>query len=45
VHISESLDFWGFRIRGAASQGTSKWCVYTFIAERPIGSVNDRSVL
>jgi RNA-directed DNA polymerase len=42
VHMSESLDFLGFRIQWRRKRGTSKWYVYTFIAERPIRSVKDK---
>jgi RNA-directed DNA polymerase len=42
VHMSESLDFLGFRIQWRRKRGTSKWNVYTFIAERPVRSVKDR---
>ncbi|MEV8639438.1 group II intron reverse transcriptase/maturase [Streptosporangium sp. NPDC051023] len=39
VHMSEGFDFLGFRIQWRRKQGTNKWHVYTFIAERPIKSV------
>ncbi|MGE5764728.1 MAG: reverse transcriptase domain-containing protein [Mycobacterium leprae] len=39
VHMSDGLDFLGFRIRWKRKRGTSKWYVYTFIAERPLRSV------
>jgi RNA-directed DNA polymerase len=42
VHISESLDFLGFRIQWRRKRGTSNWYVYTFIADRPIRSVKDK---
>jgi RNA-directed DNA polymerase len=42
VHMSESLDFLGFRIQWRRKRGTSKWYVYTFIADRPIRSVKDK---
>lgn len=35
AHISESLDFLGFRIQWRRKRGTSKWYVYTFIADLP----------
>jgi RNA-directed DNA polymerase len=39
VHMSDSLDFLGFRIQWRRKRGTSKWYVYTFIADRPLRSV------
>ena len=39
VHMSEAFDFLGFRIQWRRKQGTSKWYVYTFIADRPIRSL------
>jgi RNA-directed DNA polymerase len=42
AHMSESLDFLGFRIQWKRKRGTSKWYVYTFIANRPIRSVKDK---
>jgi RNA-directed DNA polymerase len=39
VHMSGGLDFLGFHIRWKRKRGTSKWHVYTFIADRPIRSV------
>src|SRR3954470_4556134 len=39
VHMSDALDFLGFRIQWRRKRGTSKWYVYTFIADRPIRSV------
>ena len=42
VHMSEGLDFLGFRIQWRRKRGTSKWYVYTFIADRPIRSVKDK---
>ena len=39
VHMSESLDFLGFRIQWRRKKGTNKWYVYTFIGDRPIRSV------
>jgi RNA-directed DNA polymerase len=42
VHMSESLDFLGFRLQWRRKRGTSKWYVYTLIAERPIRSVKDK---
>ncbi|MGW6456950.1 group II intron reverse transcriptase/maturase [Streptomyces sp. NPDC055078] len=39
VHMSEGFDFLGFRIQWRHKQGTDKWHVYTFIANRPIRSV------
>jgi RNA-directed DNA polymerase len=42
AHMSESLDFLGFRIQWRRKRGTSKWHVYTFIADRPIRSLKDK---
>ncbi|MGJ6970109.1 group II intron reverse transcriptase/maturase [Streptosporangium sp. G11] len=39
VHMSEGFDFLGFRVQWRRKQGTNKWHVYTFIADRPIKSV------
>ena len=42
VHMSEGFDFLGFRIQWKRKRGTSKWYVYTFIADRPIRSLKDK---
>ncbi len=42
VHMSESFDFLGFRIQWRRKRGTSKWYVYTFIADRPVRSLKDK---
>jgi RNA-directed DNA polymerase len=42
VHMSDSLDFLGFRIQRRRKRGTCEWCVYTFIADRPIRSLKDK---
>ena len=39
VHMSEGFDFLGFHIRWRRKQGSHKWHVYTFIADRPFRSV------
>ena len=39
VHMSEGLDFLGFRIQWRRKRGTGKWYVYTFIADRPVRSL------
>jgi RNA-directed DNA polymerase len=39
VHMSEGFDFLGFRIQWRRKRGTSKWYVYTFVAQRPLRSV------
>ncbi len=39
VHMGEGFDFLGFHIQWRRKQGTSKWHVYTFIADRPFRSV------
>jgi RNA-directed DNA polymerase len=35
VHMSDGFDFLGFHIQWRRKRGTSKWYVYTFIADRP----------
>jgi len=35
-HMSEGFDFLGFHIQWKRKTGTSKWYVYTFIADRPV---------
>src|SRR5262245_913541 len=40
--MSESFDFLGFRIQWKRKRGTSKWYVYTFIADRPIRSLKGK---
>jgi RNA-directed DNA polymerase len=42
VHMSDGLDFLGFHIQWRRKRGTSKWYVYTFIADRPIRSVKQK---
>jgi RNA-directed DNA polymerase len=39
VHMSEAIDFLGFRIQWRRKRGTGKWYVYTFIAARPVRAV------
>ena len=39
AHMGEGFDFLGFRIQWKRKRGTSKWYVYTFIADRPIRSL------
>jgi len=39
VHMGEGFDFLGFHIQWRRKRGTSKWHVYTFIADRPIRQV------
>ncbi|MFI5916803.1 group II intron reverse transcriptase/maturase [Dactylosporangium sp. NPDC051541] len=39
VHMSEGFDFLGFHIQWRRKKGTSKWHVYTFVAQRPLRSV------
>jgi RNA-directed DNA polymerase len=38
-HMSEGFDFLGFHIQWRRKRGSSKWYVYTFIADRPVRSV------
>jgi RNA-directed DNA polymerase len=42
AHMSEPLDFLGFRTQWCRKRGTSKWYVYTLIADRPIRSLKDK---
>jgi RNA-directed DNA polymerase len=42
VHMSDGLDFLGFRIQWKRKRGTGKWYVYTFIADRPIRSLKGK---
>ena len=42
THMSEGFDFLGFRIQWRRKRGTTKWYVYTFIADRPIRSLKDK---
>lgn len=39
VHLSEGVDFLGFRIQWRRKRGTDKWYVYTFVGKRPVRSV------
>lgn len=41
-HLSEGLDFLGFRIQWKRKKGTDKWYVYVFIGDRPIRSLKDK---
>lgn len=36
VHMSDGFDFLGFHIQWRRKRGTTRWYVYTFIADRPI---------
>jgi Group II intron, maturase-specific domain len=36
------FDFLGFHIRWRRKRGTSKWYVYTYVAQRPIRSMRDK---
>ncbi|MFZ1384407.1 MAG: reverse transcriptase domain-containing protein, partial [Propionicimonas sp.] len=38
VHMGEGFDFLGFRIQWRRKQGSNKWYVYTYIADRPFRS-------
>ena len=42
LHMSDGLDFLGFRIQWRRKRGTTKWYVYTLIADRPIRSLKDK---
>lgn len=39
VHLAEGFNFLGFRIKWMRKRGTSKWHVYTFIADKPVASL------
>lgn len=39
MHLSDGVDFLGFRSSGAANEETVKWYVHTFVGTRPIRSV------
>ena len=39
VHLSQGFDFLGFRLQWKRKRGTTKWYVYTFIADQPLKSV------
>jgi RNA-directed DNA polymerase len=39
VHMSEGFDFLGFHIQWRRKRGSTKWHVYTFIADQPVHSV------
>lgn len=41
-HMSDGFDFVGFHIQWRRKRGTTKWYVYTFIADRPIRSLKDK---
>jgi RNA-directed DNA polymerase len=36
VHLADGVDFLGFRIVWKRKRGTTKWHVYTFIADKPV---------
>lgn len=42
VHMSAGFDFLGFHIQWRPKKGTSKWHVYTFVADRPFKSVKNK---
>lgn len=42
VHMSDGFNFLGFRIQWRRNYGTTKWYVYTFIADRPIRSLKTK---
>ena len=35
-HMRDGFDFLGFHIQWRRKRGTTKWYVYTFIADRPV---------
>ncbi|MFD3941109.1 hypothetical protein ACFWSP_40280, partial [Streptomyces sp. NPDC058618] len=43
--MSDGFDFLGFRIQWKRKGGTTKWHVYTFIADRPIRSLKAKWLL
>lgn len=42
LHMGDGFDFLGFHIQWRRKRGTTKWYVYTFIADRPIRSLKDK---
>ena len=42
VHMQDGFDFLGFHIHWQRKPGSTKWYVYTFVADRPIRSVKDK---
>jgi RNA-directed DNA polymerase len=42
MHMGDGFDFLGFRIQWRRKRGTTKWYVYTFIADRPVRSLKDK---
>lgn len=42
THMADGFDFLGFHIRWKRKRGSSKWHVYTFIADRPIRAVKTK---
>jgi RNA-directed DNA polymerase len=42
MHMGDGFDFLGFHIRWRRKPGTTKWYVYTFIADRPVRSLKDK---
>jgi RNA-directed DNA polymerase len=38
-HMNEGFDFLGFHLQWRRKRGSTKWYVYTFIADRPVRSV------
>jgi RNA-directed DNA polymerase len=41
-HLRDGFDFLGFHIQWRRKAGTSKWYVYTFIADRPVKALKAR---
>ena len=39
AHLADGIDFLGFHLQWRRKRGTTRWYVYTFIADRPIRSV------
>ncbi|WP_344933053.1 group II intron reverse transcriptase/maturase [Sphaerisporangium flaviroseum] len=39
THLSEAIDFLGFRLQWRRKQGTNKWYIYTFVSHAAIRSV------
>jgi RNA-directed DNA polymerase len=42
VHMSGGFEFLGFHIQWRRKRGSTKWYVYTFVADRPLRSVKAR---
>ena len=43
AHLTDGIDFLGFHLQWRRKRGTTRWYVYTFIADRPIKALKARS--